>query len=166
MSKKRKVNAPVREKKRQEKEAKQKRVAKKAGAVAADYKPLSGAALAAEQERKAIMRKNLKLLGIILAIVVVCVTLLVVLLKQMTKERPAPTPWADYQDRVEVTPSPTGTVNKYIYNEREVPHWITGVKNKDITQADFERITALAARWLALSTRCASTSTPVTATAP
>lgn len=58
-------------------------------------------------------------------------------------------PWADYQDRVLVTPTPTETIREYKYNEREVPHWIAGVKNKEITQADFERITALASRWLA-----------------
>ncbi|MEM7012968.1 MAG: hypothetical protein AAF585_15955 [Verrucomicrobiota bacterium] len=149
MSKKRKVNAPVREKKKQEAEAKRKRVAKKQGSAAADYKPQSNAGLAAEKERKAVMRQNLKLLGIILGIVLVCVVGLVFGLKHLTKERPVPTPWADYQDRVKVTPSPSGTIREYAYNEREVPAWIDGVKNKNISQADFDRITALAARWLA-----------------
>ena len=151
MSKKRKVNAPVSEQKRQQADERQKQLEKKAAKKVYEkgpknYKPKTAAAAAGG---KSGAKTNAKMFTAILGGVVLIAGAIGAAFYFAGGEGEPQTPWKDYQDRVKVTPMVDKTIREYVYHEREVPHWVAGARNPSVQKIEFEQIVTLAASWLA-----------------
>ena len=168
MAKKRKVNAPVREKKRQQQEEAERRrlrdLQRKAGAAEQERKeraaaiaqgleepgarPAPGPTFSGPAQPMPKVASFAITIGVFLLIAAVIVGAIFAFKAFQPKEDP--TPWKSYQERIEVTATPSGPEKKYQYRERELKNWIAGVKNKEVRQSEFENIVSIAARWLTL----------------
>ncbi|MFT5468487.1 MAG: hypothetical protein ACI8UO_003596 [Verrucomicrobiales bacterium] len=167
MAKKRKVNAPVREKQKQQKEdADRRRLHELQNKAAADDR--------ARKDRAAAIAKGLEdpgapreprpgyvetakpmpkfaSFGLTIAVLlgIAAVGFGIYFAFNHFQPEEDPKPWASYKDRIEVTANASGAPSrKYVYRDREVKHWVNGAGNSKVSSAEFEKIVSLSVRWL------------------